>query len=43
MAFLELRTPRDMLDRAKREHARLSANFDIENVFNFFVIGPAEV
>jgi len=26
-----------MLDKAKREHARLSANFDIDNVFNFFV------
>jgi hypothetical protein len=37
MAFLELRTPRDMLEKAKREHARLSSNFDIDNVFNFFV------
>jgi hypothetical protein len=37
MAFLELRTPRDMLDKAKREHGRLSSNFNIDNVFNFFV------
>ena len=26
-----------MLDKAKREHARLTANFDIDHVFNFFV------
>lgn len=37
MAFLELRTPRDMLDKAKREHSRLSSDFNIDNVFNFFV------
>lgn len=37
MAFLELRTPRDMLEKAKREHARLSSSFDIDHVFNFFV------
>ena len=37
MAFLELRTPRDMLDKAEREYARLQANFDIDNVFNYFV------
>ena len=37
MAFLELRTPRDMLEKAKREHQRLSADFNIDNVFNFFV------
>ena len=37
MAFLELRTPRDMLEKAKREHARLRASFEIDNVFNFFV------
>ena len=37
MTFLELRTPRDMLDKAKREHGRLSSDFNIDNVFNFFV------
>lgn len=37
MSFLELRTPRDMLEKAKREHARLQAGFDIDHVFNFFV------
>lgn len=37
MAFLELRTPRDMLEKARREHSRLSMEFDIDNVFNFFV------
>src|SRR5258708_3859170 len=35
--YFELRTPRDMLEKARREHARLLANFDIDNVFNFFV------
>ena len=37
MAFLELRTPRDMLDKAKREHERLSSNVNVDNAFNFFV------
>lgn len=37
MAFLELRTPRDMLEKAKREHARMSAMPDIDHIFNFFV------
>ena len=37
MAFLELRTPRDMLEKARREYARLSGRFDIDHVFNFFV------
>ena len=37
MACLELRTPRDMLEKAKREHERLSSDFNIDNVFNFFV------
>ena len=36
-AYFELRTPRDMLEKARREHARLVANFDIDNVFNFFI------
>ena len=35
--FLELRTPRDMLMKAKREHSPLTTSFDIDNVFNFFV------
>ena len=37
MAFFELRTPRDMLEKAHREHQRLSKRFDIDNLFNFFV------
>jgi hypothetical protein len=37
MAFLEIRTPRDILAKAKREHERLSCQFNIDNVFNFFV------
>lgn len=37
MAFLELQTPQDMLDKARREHERLSSNPNIDNVFNFFV------
>jgi hypothetical protein len=37
MAFMELHTPRDMLEKAKREHARLRASFEIDHVFNFFV------
>jgi hypothetical protein len=35
--FFELKTPRDMLNKAGREHARLVHNTDIDNVFNFFV------
>ncbi len=37
MRFLEIRTPRDMLEKARRERARLSARIDVDNVFNFFV------
>lgn len=37
MAFFELRTARDMLAKAHREYDRLTANFDIDNLFNFFV------
>jgi hypothetical protein len=37
VTFLELRTRRDMLMKAKREHSRLKTIFDIDNVFNFFV------
>jgi len=37
MAFFELRTPRDMLEKTRREHQRLAASFDIDNIFNFFV------
>lgn len=37
MAFFQLQTPRDMLEKTKREHARLSTSFDIDHVFNFFV------
>ena len=37
MSFFELRTPRDMLEKTRREHQRLTEQFDIDNVFNFFV------
>jgi hypothetical protein len=37
MALFELRTPRDMLEKARREHERLTTRFDIDNLFNFFV------
>lgn len=37
MAFFEISKPRDMLDKAKREHARLIQSLDIDNIFNFFV------
>lgn len=35
--YFELRTPRDMLEKAKREHKRLMGNFNIDNVFNYFI------
>lgn len=37
MNYFELKTPRDMLDKAKREHERLNTEFNIDNVFNYFV------
>lgn len=37
MAYFELRTARDMFEKAERELGRLSAEFSIDNVFNFFV------
>jgi hypothetical protein len=37
IAFFELRTPRDMLDKAHREHERIKQALNIDNVFNFFV------
>jgi len=37
MAFFELSTPRDMLEKAKREYTKLQQQWDIDNVFNFFV------
>lgn len=36
-SFFELRTPRDMLEKAERELQRLRADFTIDNLFNFFV------
>lgn len=35
--FFELATPRDMLEKARREHRRLTERFHVDNVFNFFV------
>lgn len=37
MTFFELSSPRHMLEKAHREHARLRQCVDIDNVFNFFV------
>jgi hypothetical protein len=37
MSYFQLKTPRDMLDKSCREYGRLTADFNIENVFNFFV------
>lgn len=37
MAYFELKTPRDMLEKARREYQRLEEQFNIDNVFNFFV------
>lgn len=37
MALFELRTPHDMLEKARREHKRLTEHFDTDNLFNFFV------
>lgn len=37
MSFFTLRTPWDMLEKAKREHARMEQRIDIDSVFNFFV------
>ena len=37
MSFFELRTPRDMLEKTRREHQRLAERFDIDNIFNFFI------
>ena len=37
MAYFELRTPRDMLNKAERELQRLRGDRSIDNVFNFFV------
>jgi len=35
--FFEIRSPRDMLNKAMREYARLQADRNTDNVFNFFV------
>lgn len=35
--FFELSTPRDMLQKALREHQRMQASLNVDNVFNFFV------
>ena len=36
--FFDLSTPRDMLNKAVREHfSRLETDLSIDNVFNFFV------
>lgn len=35
--FFELRTPRDMLEKTRREYVRLAERLHVDNVFNFFV------
>lgn len=37
MSFFHLRTPKDMLEKAHREHGRLTTSWNIDNLFNFFV------
>ena len=37
MPFFELRTPKDMLEKSRREHERLVGDFNIDHLFNFFV------
>ncbi len=37
MGFFELRTAEDLLEKAKRELARLEAERSIDHVYNFFV------
>ena len=37
IVYFELSTPRDMLEKTRREHQRLTECFNIDNVFNFFV------
>ena len=37
MSTLELKTPRAILEKAKRELIRLKAELNVDNVFNFFV------
>jgi hypothetical protein len=36
-AFFELRSARDVLQKAEREFIRLQSDFNIDTVFNFFV------
>ena len=35
--FFQLATPRDMLEKAKRERSRMNEGLNIDNIFNFFV------
>src|SRR5262245_18505997 len=35
--FFELQSPRDMLEKARREFSKLKRDPDTDNVFNFFV------
>ncbi len=35
--FFELRSPRDMLEKAQRELERMTTHFDTDSLFNFFV------
>ena len=36
-SYFELKTPKDMLDKARRECNRMNENFHVDHVFNFFV------
>jgi len=35
--FFDLKSPRDMLEKARREFSRLKIDLNTDNVFNFFV------
>ncbi|MDR5825805.1 hypothetical protein [Caballeronia sp. LZ043] len=37
MSFFGLDSPNDILQKAKRERARLAEKIDVDNIFNFFV------
>jgi hypothetical protein len=35
--FFDLQSPRDMLEKARREFSRLQSDLNTDNIFNFFV------
>jgi len=37
-AFFKIASPRDLLDKAKRDYAKLEAEISTDTIFHFFVI-----